>query len=235
MAPPPVPPKPQPAPAPVRIKPKVGRNVLTCWTYSILLAVLAVSVGLYLFAKTGVVKIPFFSDFYNGPQPTRLVKVQPMAYEAFERILSSQLRSEGLKKQKPPYVIRLTERELTGVLAQGIDTALREDEWKQVYTQVAVEPNELELVGQFRRGWVRLDALIRFVPRVTGGGVNFEPVYVKVGDYPVPARFAYQIIGYLFSRDLGAWVLKFGDLRLSAVHLSRGYLELVVASGVPGE
>lgn len=233
VLPPPAPQKTAPAQSPQRIRPKVGKNVLTCWTYSVILAVMGLSVCLLLAAKSGVFTIPFFSSYYLGPMPSRLVKSPPISAEDFEASLGDQLRAAAQKNKTPPYVIRLTERELTGAMSSGVENALRDDKWKYVFTQIAVEPTEIELVGQFRRGWIRLDVMVRFVPRLVQGGVSFEPVYVQIGDYRLPPQMTYQIIGYLFSRDLGAWVLNFGDLRLSEVHLSRGYLELVVASTAP--
>jgi hypothetical protein len=202
---------------------------LTCWTYAILLVLLVLSAGLYLLARTGLFKIPLFSRAYSGPLPTRLVNPPPMTQEDFAALLGSRFKAESQKKASPPYLIRLTERELTGALANGIDSALGGESWKHVFTQVVVEPTELELVGQFQRGWARLDVLIRFVPHVVQGGVSFEPVFVQIGDYRLPPRLAYQMLGYLFARDLNAWILEFGGMQVLDVRLSRGYMELRVA------
>jgi len=217
-------------PAPPHVKPKIGRNVLTCWTYAIIIAVLALSAVLYLVAKSGLFYLPLFSGAYGGPLPTRLVHTQPMTPDAFQAMLGERLNAQRLVKGSPPYVIKLTERELTAGLDYGIDSALRNEEWKQVYTQIAVEPTEIEMLSRFEHGWVHLDVLVRFVPRISQGGVMFDPVFVQVGDYKLPPNLTYRALGYLFSRDLGAWILKFGDTQLSAVHLSSGYMELIVAS-----
>lgn len=220
-----------PAPqVPHHVKPKLGRNFLTCLTYSAAILVAGLFVCLYLVAKTGLIQLPLFSRFYVGPIPTRPVTAPSMSPDAFNSLLSSKLAAQGLEKKRPPYVIRLTEKELTAGLGYGIDTILREQEWKRVTSQIVVEPDEIEMSGRFERSYVRFDVLVRFVPRVSQGGVMFDPVSIQVGDYELPSSMTQRVLGYIFSRDFSSWILKFGDLQLSAVHLSRGYLELNVAS-----
>lgn len=215
---------------PQRIKPKIGKNVLSCWTYLIVLSVLAVALALYFIAETGIVSIPFFSRFYAGPIPVRLVEAKPLTPQDFENLLARRLFEQSASGRALPYVVKLTEIELTGALRSVISTALADEKWKLENVQLAIEPTEMEMLARVSRSFVRLDLLIRFRPRITDGGVVFEPLYVQLGDYRLPPNFSYQMLGVLFSRDLGAWILKFGETSLSDVHLSRGFMEITVSS-----
>jgi len=232
---PPAPPKPQPTPqarpaAPHHIKPKIGKNTIGCFV-SIAVAVLAgLSVIALLVAKSGIVSLPLFSRFYTGPIPTRLINAKPITANQFKVLLSSRVFSAGIANKRPPLTIKLNEKEITGALETAIDTALRDEEWKQVFTQIVIRPTDFEMLSQFERGPFRFDVLIRFKPVIKGGGVSFDPVYAQVGDYVIPPSVAYAVLGYLFSRDLGTWDVKFGDLALSNVKLFDAYLEAVIST-----
>lgn len=231
----PAPPRPQPAPpirpaAPHHIKPKIGKNTIGCFV-SIAVAVLAgLSIIALLVAKSGIVKIPFFSRFYTGPIPTRLISAKPITANQFKVLLSSRVFSAGIANKKPPLIIKLNEKEITGALETAIDAALRDEEWKQVFTQIAVRPTDFEMLSQFERGPFRFDVLLRFKPVIRGGGVSFDPVFAQIGDYVIPPSIAYNVLGYLFSRDLGTWDVKFGDLKLSDIKLFDAYLEAVIST-----
>lgn len=219
--------------APHRVKPKLGKNVLGCVASAAVVALVGISILALLTAKTGVVKLPLFSRFYTGPIPTRLVNAKSITVNQFRVLLSYQLFNQGLTKKNPPYTIKLTEKDVSGALETAIDTALRDQKWKQIFTQLVIRPTDFEMLSQYEYGWVRLDVLIRFKPVMESGGVRFEPVYAQVGDYPIPPSVAYTVLGYLFSRDLGTWSIKFGDMVLTSVRLYDGYLEAVVSSPAP--
>jgi hypothetical protein len=219
--------------APRRIKPKIGLNVVSCWVYLAILFAIGASLVLYLIAETGIVGIPFFSRFYAGPIPVRTVDAKTLTPQDFENLLARRLFEQSASKRALPYVVKLTEIELTGALRSVANTALSDEKWRLENIQLAVEPTDIEMLARVNRSFVRLDFLIRFKPRLTDSGVVFEPLYVQLGDYLLPPHLSYQMLGVLFSRDFGAWVLKFGEMAMSDVHLSRGFLELTVSPVEP--
>jgi len=220
-------------PAPQRIKPKIGHNVLTCFAIVIGVALLFVLAALYAVAKSGIVEVPLFSHFYYSPVPTRVIQAAALSPDALQEILAQQLTAQVMARRKPPYAVKLTEKELSGVAEQALDTALQEAGWKLVSFQIAVRPTDLELFGKLEHASFKLEALIRFTPRLEQGALKLDPVLIQIGDYRLPPALTYQLIGYLASRDMGAWSLKFGDTVLDGLQLHDGYLELQVASGKP--
>lgn len=197
-------------------------------SFVIFVTVIAVAV-----AKTGLVDVPFFSRFYNGPKPTRLVNAQPIPVDAFRVLLTSRFTSQVLAGKKPPYEVRVTEKELTGAMETAIDFGLRDQEWKQVFTQVVIRPTDFEFLTQFERGMWRIDMLARFKAVVHDGGLSFEPIEIRIGDYPLPANMAYKVVSYLFTRDLGTFFLSFADTPLQSVRLEDGGMIIVANVKAP--
>lgn len=210
------------------IKPKVGKNFLTCLGIAAAILLLMLVLALAAVAKTGIVNIPGFSRLYRGPIPTRLVPAEPMTSEAFRVLLSSRFISQALDKKSPPFKAKLSEQELTGALMLGIDQALREELTEPVFAQIVVRPTDLELTLKLERGWLRFDVLARLVPQVKNGEVSFDAVEVQLGDYQLPPSWAYHVASWIFKRDLGAWTLNFGEAKLLDMKLFEGYAEITV-------
>ncbi|MFH1620715.1 MAG: hypothetical protein ABIB04_01380 [Patescibacteria group bacterium] len=210
-----------------RIKPKIGKNVISCSVIASLAILILLFGLLYAVAKTGLVKMPFFSRFYTGPIPTRLVQAEPMTPEEFSVLLGGRFFSEALEKESPPYVVSFNERELTGVIMMAIDIALRDASWKQIFTQIVIRPTDFEFLSKYERGVIKVDLLMRFKPDVVGGRITLDPVSIQIGDYKLPATFAYRVASYIFSRDFGSWELNFGEAELLAIRLFEGRAEVM--------
>jgi hypothetical protein len=217
-------------PAPTTpIKPIVGKNVFS------VLAVIAACVLAFLLilafavAKTGLIEIPIFSASYHGPQPVRVVTPVPMTAEAFRVLVSSRLLAMAAEGKIPPYTVTVSEGEMTGGLSTVITQALRSDQWETSGLQLAVTEQYLEFFGHFRRGVMGVDSRIRLVPVVDQGGLRFEPTDIRFGDYPVHPALARYLTGVIFSRDLGTWILTFGETTLRKITLHDGALDIVAS------
>ncbi|MBU1348915.1 hypothetical protein KJ781_02505, partial [Patescibacteria group bacterium] len=180
-------------------------------------------------AKTGIVEVPGFSRFYHGPEAVRAVTPTPMTADAFRVLVSSRLISKAAQGLRPPYTVRVTEGELTGGLGAVIGVALRDESWKVSEAQIAVTPEFLEFLGKFEWGVFHVDTRIRFTAIVEKGGVRFEPTDIRFGDYPIHPSFARSIAGIVFSRDLGTWILTFGDGMLEQATLVDGAVDIVAS------
>lgn len=222
------------APQPV-LKPKVGKNIARFVAVLAAIILLVVSMLAFAVAKTGIVTVPLFSRWYHGPTPTRLVSATPLTADAFRVLLGSRFFSQAVERKPPPYAVRVTEKELTGAIMTTIDAALRDGAWRQVHTQMVIRPTDLEFFSRFERGSVRMDVLVHFVPVIQDGELRFDPVSVRIGDYPLPAALAYRAASAVFARDLGAWTVSFGDARLESIRLLDGEAEIVatVRGGTP--
>ncbi len=118
---------------------------------------------------------------------------------------------------------------MTAVFESAIDNALKRNAWKRVTSQVVIRPTDIELTGRFVNGPWHADLRVRLTPSVHDGGVSFTPVDVRIGDYPLPPSIAYQVVGTIFSRNLGTFFLRFENTSLKDFRLNNGSLTVVAA------
>jgi hypothetical protein len=218
-----------PSPTPP-VRPKVGKNVLVV-SLILCLGVLSVLfLGGYAVAKSGLYHLPFFTPhFYSGPQPVRQINAAPMDQAAFKNLVAERFIAERVSKPKPPYVLKLSESELTGVFEGTLATGLRGSEWRVRHAQMAATHEGLEMFGNFVGKGVQVDLLIRFKTTVDAVGVKFVPTYIQIGGYPIPVAWALKAGGYLFQRDLGSWNLNLGEYKMQKMEFYDGQIEVTVA------
>ncbi|MCI0479018.1 hypothetical protein L0Y59_00530 [Candidatus Uhrbacteria bacterium] len=208
-------------------KPVFGKNFFVVLSAVAGFTLIVILLTAFAVAKSGVIEVPLFSRLYRGPEPTRIVTPTVMTAEAFRVLVSSRLISKAVQGIEPPYALSITESEMTGGLDAVIAYALRDEEWKATAVQMAATPGYLEFHGKFRRGPFRVDTRVRFRPIVEDGGVRFEPIDIRVGDYPIHPSVVRTVAGIIFLRDLGTWVLRFGEASLQEVILEDGTVDLV--------
>lgn len=212
---------------PKPIKPLVGKNVFSVLSVIAACVLAFLLILAFAIAKTGLVEIPLFYAFYRGPEPIRRVTPVPMTAEAFRVLVSSRLLAMAAEGKPSPYTVTVSEGEMTGGLAAVINRALRNEQWKASDVQLAVTEDYLEFFGRFRRVAVRIDVRVRFRPIVEQGGVRFEPTDIRFGDYPIHPAIARYVAGIVFSRDLGTWILTFGDVTPQKIILRDGAIDIV--------
>ncbi|MFZ2804328.1 MAG: hypothetical protein WA001_03820 [Patescibacteria group bacterium] len=212
--------------APIHIKPKVGKNDFGCAGIAVAVLLVVVVLVLFVIAKSGVLRIPLFSNLYHSPMPTRVVSASLITPADFTSLLQTRLVSQMETKNAPPYEVALTEQELTGALSGVIPSALRGSGWTVESSQMAITSSSVELLGLFQRGAFHADVLVHFVPRINEGGLSFDPVSFQLGDYPLPPALMYPLVSFIFSRDLGTWSINFGSVKLEGIQLKNGELDL---------
>ncbi len=216
------------------LRPKVGKNVFGCAVVFVgTLLLMIAALGAFV-AKTGIVHVPLLSALYHGPTPTRLVAARPMTTDAFRVLLGARFFNQALAARSTStaafpkeFHVRVTEKELTSVVMNAVDVALRSGSWRQQYAQLVVRPTDVEVFGQFESGPYHIDLLVRFIPHVTTDGITFEPSTVQIGDISLPPALAYRAMSYVFARDLGTWSGAFGSARIRDIQLSDGVIELI--------
>ncbi len=80
----------------VHIRPKIGKNVFSCAAISAIVLLLILFAVVFAIAESGVLRVPFFSRFYTGPQPTRVVMAPAMTTDAFRILIGSRFRTDVL-------------------------------------------------------------------------------------------------------------------------------------------
>jgi hypothetical protein len=213
------------------IKPTIGRNVFGCLGIAIGVFLLFVLLMAYAVAKTGLFHVPLLSNTYRGPTPSRLVSAQPMTLDAFRVLLASRFISEANAGKKPPYVVRVSEAELTGALMGGVERSVRSEAWREAYAQAVIHPDGIEVLLKLERGAQTADFLMRFTPHVENGSLQLEPTSFRFGDYPIPVSMAQRLAGAFFDRDFGTTTVAVGEAKLSEIRLREGSLEIVASPG----
>lgn len=218
---------------PASARPVFGKNALSVLAiYASVFLVIVLGLA-FAFAKTGLVTVPLFSRWYVGPQPVRTVRADTIDATAFRVLVSGRLLAQVAAKKPPPYAITLSEKELTGALRGVIDQSLRNQEWKTQNVQLAVTPQFLEFSGTFVRDVFHVDLRVRATPIVEDGGLRFEMTDIRIGDYPIHPSLAAQLVGVIFARDLGTWIISLGDIRLNRATLGSGSIDLVATPRTP--
>lgn len=214
------------------LKPILGRNFLVVVLESAAVILVVFLLAAFALAKSGAVNVPVFSSFYSGPAAAREVTALPLDPTAFKALISQRF-FEQLESGKPPYLIKLSDGELTGALESVIDTALRDASWQAQKIQLISQPGHLEMFARFKRGAWQAEMRIWLKPVVENGGVRFEVIDFRFGDHPIHPKLAKLIAGWVFSRDFGTWILRFGDIELSRVNLTEGVVELYISPAKP--
>ncbi|MBD3251316.1 hypothetical protein GF380_02470, partial [Candidatus Uhrbacteria bacterium] len=144
-------------------KPKVGRNVLVCSLYALILFLVLLAGVLFLIAKTGLVTIPLASHFYNGTQPTRQIEAGAMDPERVLDRISLSVSSAIQQGKSGPFVVEITEEELTAAARGGMTDLLKDQRIIAERTQVVITPEFAEASSLLRTPGANLDLLMRFV------------------------------------------------------------------------
>lgn len=165
----------------------------------------------FLITKSGLLAIPVLSGFYHGPTPIRLVQSKPTTWDEFRVMLASRIYEQRGVNAKS-YTVQLNEQEISGLLLDTVETALRSSNWKVVIAQTVVTPSAIELYLKVTwSNYINVDLLFSFKPFIDqDGDVQFDVISAQLGDYPLPPSWGKAIAGYVFSRDLGSWEINIG-------------------------
>ncbi len=206
----------------------IGKNTIIVTAIMGLIILSVISLCYVLFIKTGLFEVPGSRALYHPPAPVHLVSSRMIRADEFQTLLATRVRTAVALHPRPPYIVSLSEEEITGALQGVIGQALRSDEWKAASSQVALTKDVFEVSGRFVAGKMRADVRFRFVPVVENGGIRLEPVDIRVGEYPIHPYLARRIAGALFQRDFGTWVLRFGDIQFQSAELRDRAIDFVI-------
>lgn len=211
----------------------MGKNTLTVLGVFVGALLLIAALAAFAVAKTGLVRVPFFSMFYHGPAPTRVVTSEPISEDAFRSFLTQQVARQFAAGNRTSATITIPEAELTGAVQAAITQALREQDATAEHVQIVIEPNGIEVSGRVIQRKTVADLLVRLVPVIENGGIRFDATAVRLGDYPIHPALAHRLAGAVLSRDFGTWRVSFGDVRFTSLTLRSGALELKATPNAP--
>lgn len=162
---------------------------------------------LFLLAKSGMLDVPFFSDwFYEAPRPQRFIQANDITWDEFRSLLTQRIQEQNIESE-PPLSLSLHEKELTGLLNANIDQALRSNDLKAEVAQIVILPDSIELYFFLTwKDFFTFEILTHLAPIVEDDGtLKFEVIDAQIGDLPIPGQWVLQLVGYFFKRDIGVW------------------------------
>lgn len=226
-------PVPQPANTGNVIKPRneKGKEALTCGT--VFLAFIAV---IFLFisvsnSRTGLLNVPWLVADYVPEKPVRYVAYAPLDWNGFTRYVGRTINTENTE-HGPPFEVTVTEKQMTGLLADSMSEGLRDVATEIQRAQIVVLPERLEMTVQLL--WanvINLDFNFWLVPNFDErGDLRFDVSQAKLGHVILPSKWLWPILAQVFTRDLGTWRLKAGDwgiLSIQDVKLNDGTIVFV--------
>jgi len=210
------------------MKPKIGRNVLGCVLYALLVISAFAAIVMVAVAKSGIVAVPYLTRFYTGPKPTRVVEAGVEKPEEFLEAVRSAFTESGATIQSPHSMV-YTEAEITAAVRGALVEAERRGEADTSQTQVVIRKDALELTGKFLVKGIMINAQIDIVPTVENKALKLTIVKAKFGDFPVAPAIAKMALDTAIGRDSSTWNLLIADHELESVHLEEGTLELMVS------
>lgn len=186
-------------------------NVLSCLFMIIGVVLIFLLLLAFLITKSGLVAIPLLSRFYHGPTPIRLVQSKPTTWDDFRVQLATRIYEQRERNSKN-YTVQLNEQEISGLLLDTVEKAMRSPNWKVVIAQTVVTPSAMELYLKVTwSSYINVDLLFSFKPFIDqGGNVQFDVISAQLGDYPLPPSWGKAIAGFVFSRDFGSWEINIG-------------------------
>lgn len=209
--------------------PRLGRNILTCATLFALSCAAFFLVVAYFISLTGLVEFPVLNRFYQAPVPSRQVLHQKIDSREFEALLSARIR-EQVEDRAKNVAITIDEKEVSGLLAWGLNQGLRNN-FTIEQGQMAVLPAGLELFIKLKWSLGHIDLLVKIVPVLQAdGSVKFEPVDAKLGMVNLPFWAIMPVISNVFAKDMGAWNLQAGDMKIKSLDLKDGKIIITFQS-----
>ena len=178
-------------------------------------------------AKSGVLEVPLFSMWYQGPQPARLVTPVALDQAGLNALIAQRLQQQA-EQHAAPYTVNVTESELSGDVLSQAKAALQAKGWSIENLQVAILPSGLQAYGRLVKAPWHVDFLLNFQASVSNGVLHFTISHVQVGDYPLPTSFAIQSLSSFFGQDLSTWSIDLGSAGLRDVQLHDGSLDLIL-------
>lgn len=216
---------------PLVTQPMVGKKTRRIYGVSIFLVVVLLAGLLLALAKTGMVEVPLFSYFYQGPTPGRVVTSPPIDPTLLGKEVQLQAAEQMVANpQATSYHLQVTETQLTGALESLAPSFFRTQDWKMEKVQLAIESSDIEVYGKFSRGFLHADVLLHAIPVINKDGLSFNVTSLRLGDYSLPPSMVHQVLSVVFARDLAHWSFALSHFTLTQIKLAPGIATIILSS-----
>lgn len=155
------------------------RNCGGCLILFILIVGGLLGTTAYVAAKTGLVKVPFFSRFYHEPKPARIVIPDK---KPFEDVFQKQVTRELAAHTGKPITITVREEELTRAVR---DLAPTEGDVILSDSQIMILDNQLEFWSRINFKGNNSVISLLLTPKLESGKLSLAIDRVQIGEYRV--------------------------------------------------
>ncbi len=208
------------------VKPKIGKNALGCILYVVFAIVALAALLMVAVSESGVVPVPFISQFYSPPAPTRVVQAGEEKPEQLLTSVQEAIKTMGPDESDTVHTLVYTEAELTAAVRGALADAGKRGDVDLSKTQVVIRPDAAQLTGRFRVKGVMVDAQLEVVPSVTNNILITTITKAKFGEIPIAPAIAKIAIDSLLNRDSSTWDVKIANHLIKDVQLQDGKLQL---------
>lgn len=212
-----------------KVKPKIGKNVLGCVLYTLLVIVVFAGIVIIAVAMSGIIAVPIVSQkFYAPPAPTRAVQAGEENPQVLLDAIGRAIASSSTTNVRTPHLVEYKEAELTAAARGALADAAKRGDVIIDRTQVVVRPDAIEITGRFRVKGIMLDAQFNVVPSVADGVIKLAIVKARLGDIPISPAIAKIILDTALGRDSSTWDLVIAEHEVQSIRLEDGAVELTL-------
>ncbi|MBN1778947.1 MAG: hypothetical protein JW816_01885 [Candidatus Buchananbacteria bacterium] len=194
-----------------RLKAKFKKG---CCVFVVLIFIGLLLVGLAALAKSGLVKIPIFSDiFYQLPTAEKNVKIDPAD-------LNNLQINQNLSQTGDGLTLTISDEQLTYLLRQTLATG--QDPYFADGVQATIDSEKIEIFGSLLKP-IKTDLTVDLVPTLVDNQVKFDIKSVQVGNLGLPSSTINQLFGGLLDSlisDFSQLINDYGSVQ--SISLSAG-------------
>lgn len=195
---------------------------------ALLAVIVLVLLGALAWLVWGGVLFPGLAGEGAVPPPRHSVRPsRGLEAQDFNRMLAQRLSERVQRGEGPPYAVRFTEEELSGLLLSVLPEVTSQSFLHFSSGQVAVSPGELEASFIFDAPPFRFPWRVRVEPTGKAGVLHLEVADARLGRLTLAPSLVPTILGLFFRydpRDIG---LRLGNYALVDVRASNRSLDLL--------
>ncbi len=206
-----------------RMKPKLGTNLVSCSALMILMFVVFGIGSAFCISKIGFIHIPYFSNLYEGPHPTRIVQNDVLApSELYSKILS-RIQQDAISHPAGPFTASVSEKELSSTLNTSVTNSM--SVWRAKNVQVVIQPNGLEIFGAYGVETHDIHFLATAIPFIENGLLRIKIQSLQIGDMHIPSFSVTSLMSLFFNAELN---ISFGNTSLHDLRLHDGTADITL-------
>jgi len=205
-----------------QLRKRKGKNAMLFLIIEIAVGVLILGALLFVLTRTGLLRYPGSSLFYQPPVPSRIVQTSSVLTPDD---LANLMENREPEIKTPIETTYVTEQELTSAFRGIVRPVLSQSGLGSSLLQVAVLPGQVEVVARVTKSFLHFDLLMRARIVTDGITVRFDPTRLQIGQWQVSRPVFNWLLRQLSGRDLDSLAFTFRN-RLRSIMVSPGRIDI---------